>query len=327
MDSTLYLKTLGALALFFDKAPFRPLHSTVRIGLVYFFVPIWARAIGCSIRIRHSATRSSDYNFLYSDLDLDLLVADDEIDEVPLKIQRINRSRQWFPFIGEIEVYRPEERRYLESHREKTDGWYTVIRSWRKIAWLYSESPRSPYHRRKRDRALMKCLSEAAKAKLGFSTPGQSNAVPFDDIGQERVLKASILDHADALKALVGMDHSPNHGSESELRIESEYLSFPFEVSDRESGADGAPLLCLNRDIARAVLSIIPYEPPSHLESQLRLNGLRSNSRVQSIFQSMIEAEILITQAYNRATGGSNGWMVDWNRKLKNLRLQSRTPN
>jgi hypothetical protein len=148
MQTLLYL-----LAQTFQTKPFRPINEALRLFLVRAMPGFVQLALGGKWVLRNSLTEPWNFNPLFSDIDLTLIVEERNQSDVYVekKLQQHARLKRWFKILGEVEVYSPEEwqikNQLLEHHGELI----AYSRSLRKINWMKGDfrNRQGPYHRAK----------------------------------------------------------------------------------------------------------------------------------------------------------------------------------
>lgn len=114
--------------------------------------------------VRNSILTPEFYHFLYSDIDLAVVLQDPGFEELTKVRKILVRFKKIYPPMGEVEVYSEEEWEKLKDLKNQVKDLYTSARSIRKYFWM--GAPEDDYQGPKRLRALKVILK-----KLELSGP------------------------------------------------------------------------------------------------------------------------------------------------------------
>ncbi|MCB0349670.1 MAG: hypothetical protein KDD38_00715 [Bdellovibrionales bacterium] len=255
---------------------------------------------------RHSSKERVGFNIFLSDLDLSLILGQRDISKCKDIIQFLSQLRRVVIFLGEVEIYSPEEYAKLESCLSLNGALYNSLRTIRKIRWIEAdlEKSLSTYHKYKALRSISICFQ-----KLGYT--GYAALVAGNLKNLTGVISALLKPYMES-GGLAG-----NALSINELAIDEKLLSSGVPVDYfqcvliNESAAENPYGLCLRGDLALTLISLTPlvHFHSNELDKLVSLKRA-SNMPLAQAWQSICEIEYLILSGVIRGSATEQEWMT-----------------
>jgi hypothetical protein len=306
----LFYKFLGVMAPIFDLPRLAWANRGIRKFLLKLFIPWLERSIqrACpqanTLRLvcRHSVKEDDSYNFLFSDLDLSVILNASQLSLAPEIRKILNQRRRLFIFIGEVEIYSSDELVAVEDLRSPIQAQASFLRNMRKIGWIEDglENHSAAYHRKKALRALNKIFfqSKASFSGKSFNNIQDYNKPLFQFLSQFSEVRSEPLS----------------------FKIFVNYLGFVvsqgnFDLGPKERG------LHLPGNLGLLLLAIVPFRS-TDLRLQAAIERLRQSSQIFPLWKSLVEIEVFTLNAVYRGDPDQFSWMPPWIDELKKMRQQ-----
>lgn len=123
----------------------------------------------CKLELRNSILTPEYFHFLYSDIDLAVVLKNCEFSELTKVRKILVKFKKFYPWMGEVEIYSEDEWHILNQLKKEIKDIYHPARSIRKYFWM--GAPDDAYQGPKRLRALQVILKKLEiSANAPFST-------------------------------------------------------------------------------------------------------------------------------------------------------------
>ena len=306
-NSNSFLSNAGAAL---DRSELQWINSFACRIYSNMFVPLLKHGIRAEkVFLRRSALTPRDFNLLFSDLDIGLVING----KSDLKMVRDNylRFKRVFPFLGEMEIYENNEVEEINELMVDNQKVYSFFRDLRKIGWMEKKycASNNPYERHKALRAIKKSLTRLGSSlePLGFGNLKDINRILTQFF--EREFPAELA-------------YAQKIETDMKVNITCPYFARRFIFSPRERGGPETrdiSILRLRSGLALLLLAIAP--PMTREKGQLdgTLAKLRERPKVKAQLSALTRMELLIFKGVFRAMENPN----DLDRSWMNCLIQS----
>lgn len=292
-----------------EKYNFSLINMTFRTAISFLFLPLLKTYLrlttGCdssfSLQTRHSINEKNRYNFLFSDVDLSIIVSENDVTKSDLISKKHASIKNIFLNLGELEIYTAAEMRNIQNLMTKVQPDFQFLRDFRKIGWVEDENRTFPseYHKIKYYRGLRNLLRK-------FKYSGE------------------IKDFSNISLVVPELEHWL-----SELQIPKlvfpkiEFLEFSnylgFTVTNTALPQSAPRTVTLEDHLGFVFLSIIPHQSANPTLQSI-LDAYRAHPKVKNLWHCLLELEIDILNGVYRARPGIFPQMPLWIEQLKSYR-------
>lgn len=242
---------------------------------------------------RNSATTPSEFNVIFSDLDLAVIRSDYEPEVRKGLISFLRTAKRCFPPLGEAEFYQHEEWDRLERLIAALKPEYEFLRALRKRNWALQKQRNRPgaYEALKIKRTLAK-----SRRTLGVSSESDAEVQgAIERFFSENRLGAGLKIVPDT------SDLGARFPSATSWYLAQDFVSWP-------------------RGMLVTLLSLVPGIESSPPELWDEIRELRRRSPQREIWSGLQQIEILHFEAVLRATDSPDDWMP---RYLESIRREA----
>ena len=252
---------------------------------------------------RHSVTKSSEFNFAYSDLDLSAVVEITAEDEIQ-KIKNMHTSfKRFVPSLGEIEIYSQDEKLRLDVLLEQFGPEYETLRAFRKVWWMQHarDQATSDYHKQKAERSIKACLQKIDKSIQYSAFDNVSAVSPFlqkyinNTFPQKNFLNSSLSNSTN------NFVHCP-------------YMGVRIYIGEQSQNKES---FNLESEAALKLLSITPVAYNGFSDVEKIIQSLRKEPEVFQLWAALTEIEVLIFAAFLRGLDKKEPWTEKWRDSLE----------
>lgn len=278
-----------------ERPIFRPFHQRVRRfyeGTLQRFVK--KRLIKAfpesklDLILRHSAATGEGFNAFMSDADFTVVIG------VPFSLEKSDqilnhylRLKTFLPMLGEIEIFSRSEFERLNALWQREGSLLQLLRDIKKIRWMERkiESHSHPYHIYKAKRATQRLVFkyedyipqiDALKVKQNYRLLGK---------GLSRELKNLVPVHELSVAITSSLPRS--------------FSTYSHDI-DATVGSDTKAALCLDREVAICLLSLLPSHDDDDIQLKAVLDLIRNITEIHSFHIIILQYELLYANASPR---------------------------
>lgn len=290
--SPLVLRSLLYLAEATEK--WHSFHSLFKHLAVRVFTPALNRFLFKDLKAdlvcRHSVTAKSGFNVFRSDVDYAIIFESEPPPQILESAKRrMTLARKFFPFVGELEVYRADE---WSRKSQLNSPVIRLIYFLRKLAWQTEivRQAADPYHKEKAERAIMRMIEMA---------PLKYSPALVQNCARHQVREF--------------LREFPSVNWSHQVEAFSDFLGWGFGTA---MIPERTPHLHLTSAECLLLAALIPGGHYALPGGHSLIHKLRAIPKIQTAYSEACEAEYLLCRSVHRLNGKVDPVLQDWLQEL-----------